>query len=527
MNEKGLLQQTYDAIPRQAKTAFFSCVIVGFLTHLFAFTNIIPNSDGLSRIFDEQQMTISGRWFLHYASMFHGYVQAPALIGALSLLFLGLAAGMTADVLKLRSPLASALCGAMLAVFPAVAYTYLYMFTASAYAFAISLAVLSVWITRNYPKFFPLAAIFLACAVGTYQAYFAVAASLALSCVILDLLDGKVPVKKIIREGIRTLGMLALGAVAYYVILRVFLFVKDLELLSYRGIDSVGSGLSLGGIVGMVIDTYRSFLYFFLIPGSSRYNTQVLVVMHLVLMAAAILSALTPAAQNKLYRQPLRVSLLVVGCGLLPLACNFTQLLSESTAIMRYAFAFAYVLAIALVDRLPQTQSRLGKPLKIASCAAAMVILLLFAQISNIAYTASATAHRATERFSTNLVGRVEATEGYENGMEVVIIGTFPDDVYYSDIEAFELVEHYSCMSSSVMQLNKHVYYYLNDWLNVPWQEPDEETFLSVSQSDVFQSMPLYPSDGSVLIIDGKVVVKLAEEYIPKQDYEIAYDERK
>lgn len=526
MKEKNTLERIRDAIPCQAKTAFFSCVIVGFLVHLFAFSNIIPNSDGLSRVYDEQQMTISGRWFLHYASMFHGYIQAPGLIGALSLMFLGVAAGMTADVLKLRSSLAAALCGAVIAVFPAVAYTYLYMFTASAYAFAISLAVLSVWITRKYPKYFLLASVPLACAIGTYQAYFAVAASLALSCVILDLLDKDQPLDKVIREGFRILGMLALGAVVYYGLLQMFLMVKDLKLLTYLGMDDFGAGLSIGAIAGMVSDTYKNFLYFFLSPGSFGYNTLPLVLMHLVLFAAAGVAALIPVIRLKLYRKPLRIALIVVGCALMPLACNFTQLLSESTAIMRYAFVFAYVLILALVDRIPRKSDKAAKPLKTLSWAAMLAVLLIFAQISNIAYTASATAHRATESFSTNLVGRVESAPGYENGMEVVIIGTFPDQVYYSQIEAFELVEHYSCMSATVMQLNKHVYQYLNDWLNVPWQEPEEETFLAVSESDAFRSMPLYPSDGSVQIIDGRVVVKLAEEYTPKQDYEIAYEQR-
>ena len=74
--------------------AFLAAFIFGYVIHLYAFTNTIPNPDGLSRIYDTQQMTISGRWFLHYASYFHGFVQSPALIGFLSVLFLALAAAV-------------------------------------------------------------------------------------------------------------------------------------------------------------------------------------------------------------------------------------------------------------------------------------------------------------------------------------------------------------------------------------------------------------------------------------------------
>ena len=39
--------------------------------------------------------------------------------------------------------------------------------------------------------------------------------------------------------------------------------------------------------------------------------------------------------------------------------------------------------------------------------------------------------------------------------------------------------------------------------------------------------MPLYPSDGSIVIDRGMVIVKLAKKYTPKKAYEIAYEARK
>ena len=49
----------------------------------------------------------------------------------------------------------------------------------------------------------------------------------------------------------------------------------------------------------------------------------------------------------------------------------------------------------------------------------------------------------------------------------------------------------------------------------------------AVSDSEAFQAMPLYPDDGSVAIVGGKLVVKLAARYTPKKAYEIAYENRK
>ena len=136
-------------LPVTAKTAFFICLAAGYAVHLYAFTNLIPNADGLSRVFDPQQMTVSGRWFLHYASVLNNFTQMPAVIGLLSLVLLGLAAAFAVDLLQLRSRVLAGLTGAVMAAFPCVGYTFLYMFTASAYCMAIFLAVLSVWLARR------------------------------------------------------------------------------------------------------------------------------------------------------------------------------------------------------------------------------------------------------------------------------------------------------------------------------------------------------------------------------------------
>lgn len=505
--------------------AFLSCVIMGFLVHLFAFTNIIPNCDGLSRVFDEQQMTVSGRWFLHYASMFHGFVQAPMLIGTLSVLFLAVASALAADLLDLRNRLSGILCGAFLVSFPSLAYTYLFVFTASAYAFGILLAVVSVWLCRRFPKLFWIGILPLACAIGTYQAYFAVAASLSLCCVIRDLLEVELDLAQAFKRAMGLLVMLAVGAAVYCGILLLFLWVKDLELISYRGMDSFLADLSLTGLVTALVDAYKQFFRYFLVPGSASYVTMPLVLAQLLLFLAGIGALVKQVMDNKICRQPLRLGLLLLTGLLLPLGLNFSQLLSKVSPVMRYSYVVAYLLPLMLLDRV---QGPWHLWLKRAICAASAVILLFSAQIANTAYTSSATAHRATQAFATNLVSRVESLPGYEQGMEVVVIGGFPDQVYYNGVEGLKLVElRISCLSSSVMPLNKHIYYYLNDWLNVPWKEPDEALMITVSDSEAFREMPLYPSDGSVAIIDGRVVVRLAEEYTPKQEFEKEYENRK
>ena len=229
------LKALWTRISPPQKAAFFGCFLSGYLVHLYVFTNIIPNSDGLSRIFDPQQMTVSGRWFLHFASYFNGFTQMPAVIGLFSVLFLALAAALAVSLLGIRSRALSALSGALMAAFPAVGYTFLYLFTASAYCFAIFLAVLSVSLARRGRWHWLAGCLLLACSMGTYQAYVTVAIGLSLLVIFWETLDPSASFSATLRLGVRLMLFLAAGAVLYYGILLVFLQVKDLELLSYLG----------------------------------------------------------------------------------------------------------------------------------------------------------------------------------------------------------------------------------------------------------------------------------------------------
>ena len=50
---------------------------------------------------------------------------------------------------------------------------------------------------------------------------------------------------------------------------------------------------------------------------------------------------------------------------------------------------------------------------------------------------------------------------------------------------------------------------------------------MSMAERPEFAALPRYPDDGSVQIIDGCLVVKVQEEYTPKSDFEIAYENRR
>lgn len=525
-----LTQRRWHRLQPAQRAAFFACIITGYLVHLYAFTNIVPCSDGLSRVYDPQQMTVSGRWFLHYASMLNGFTQMPAVIGLLSMLLLGAAAAMTVGLLRLRSRSLGGVCGAVMAAFPCLGYTFLYMFTASAYCLAIFMAVLAVQLAVRGKGWLVPAVLLLAMAMGTYQAYAAMSIALSVLVVIEFLTRPEATLRSTLRLGGRLVAFLALGAAAYYGILQIFLRVKHVQLLSYLGMDTVMTHYPLAKLPSLLVTTYKQVLAFFFIPGSANgYDTPVLSVLNALLLAAAAVSLVAALRHNRLLRQPWRVLLLLVLILLFPLAINFGQIMSPYSAptpIMKYAFVLVYLAALLMLD---QCDGRIPRPKAsgIAGAVCVCALLVCFLQTNNLLYTASAQAHRATQSYLTRMMTRVEDCDGYTPDMEVVIIGTIPDAQMHSAIESYAQVSHYSVPIHQVAPLNKHLYYYLNDWLSIPIEEPSQETMAAVAGSDAFAAMPLYPQQGSVKVLDGRVVVKLSEQYTPKSDFEIAFENRR
>ncbi|MGE4277916.1 MAG: glucosyltransferase domain-containing protein, partial [Lawsonibacter sp.] len=471
------------APPRKA--AFFSCLIAGYLVHLYAFTNLIPNSDGLSRVFDLQQMTISGRWFLHYASALNNFTQMPAAIGLLSLLFLSLAAAFTVELLGIRSRVLAGLTGAVMAAFPCLGYTFLYMFTASAYCLAIFLAVLSAWLAKGRSIGWLLGVLALALTMGIYQAYVTVAIALALLVVFKETLDPDATFGGTLRLGGKLAGYLASGAILYYVILLCFLKAKNLELLSYLGMDAASSGYPFAQLPRLVIAAYKQVVSFFFVSGGAGgFANLWMVILDLIAFVLGLMSFFACMEKKGLRHEIWRPVGAVAMVALLPLGINFGQILSPysvPTPLMKYSFVAVYLAVLMLADRtdgLPHSV----KPRNMAAAAVPVwaVLLLLFClNTNNLLYTASAQAHRATESYVTRLLARVESCPGYQIGMEVAIIGSIPADQIYAQIPSYAQVDHYSVPQNTVTLLNKHIYYYLNDWLNVPVEEPDEETMLA------------------------------------------------
>jgi hypothetical protein len=206
-------------MPHNEKITFFAAAAAGLLTHMYMFTNKLPNHDDIGHMLGETYGTQSGRWFLPLLEKLDGSFSMPWLIGVLSILMLAAAACCIVSLLRIRTAVGCVLAAAILVTFPAVGATFTYMFSADAYFLSLALACFAVYITNRYRFGFLAGIASITLSLGIYQGYFGVAAALCVGVLIIDLLDGDMPLKRLLLKGLKLLVTLAPG-------LRLFVSVK-------------------------------------------------------------------------------------------------------------------------------------------------------------------------------------------------------------------------------------------------------------------------------------------------------------
>ena len=197
---------------------FMSAVLVGFLTHMFLFTNKLPNADAMTSFYFDQNMVTSGRWFLTVVCGISSYYDLNWVIGFLSIFYMAVTAVFVSEFFEVKTLTVRVCIGAFLVTFPALTATFAYLYTADGYMLAFLLAVLAAYLTKKFKWGFVAGAVCLTLSIGSYQAYLAATVLLCLFDMIKMCLMNE-SIQKIWARGWRYFVMGATGGVLYYVIL--------------------------------------------------------------------------------------------------------------------------------------------------------------------------------------------------------------------------------------------------------------------------------------------------------------------
>lgn len=505
-------------VSRESKIAFFSAVIMGSITHIYIFTNLLLNHDSSWRIFYDNNNLALGRWFLQFASDPSTQFQLPVVIGLISILVLALTAGLTVKILSISNTASIILISGFIVTFPPVACIFSYMYTADAYFIALLLNTLAVFVAKKYKYGFVGAIILMAFACGIYQAFICYAVGLFLFDCMISLLDENVSVKKVIVQGIKYVASSVAALLIYYAVLHLLLAITGTTLSSYQGIDSVGLS-SIKAFLKEIPTAYETYYDYFL---NSAYSSGVYQVINILVHAVFYLALAYLVFSRKVYKDIVKVLLLVSGVALIPLALNLITILSAGAwvhELMVYSFVLQFVFTIVLVEMIARDAIRNGGKTswKFMFVVNALLCGLLVWNnfcVSNTAYLRMQVAYENSYALVNRIVSRIESVEGYSRDMPVAIVGLASTELYGGTVSEFRSFNSLTGANNSlVFQGDPHIRTrsFIEDYIGIRMKTPSQAQKTALSDSGVIEQMPSYPTEGSVAVHDGIIVVKLSD----------------
>ncbi len=513
-------------ISKEARLGFLSAMAMGFVVHLFVFSNLLINHDGVVSLRTANEHITSGRWSLGFFSQFSWCYEMPVVIALLTVFALACTAGITVAVLGIHSQLCIVLTAGFLVAFPSVCCVFPYLYTADAYFFALLLNAGGVYAGKRWRFGWVLSAVLIALGTGIYQSFVCYAVGLfLLDCLVL-LLEGEA-LGPLLFRGLRYIAASAGGLVLYRGMLRVLLAVNRQELSNYRNMSqALNSGVM--DYARALPETYRSFLNFF---WNSAFLTPETQGVQRVLLGFAGGCALFLLIRRKIYRRPGRLALVCLGAGLAPVALNLICVIAagqtETNLLMEYSFVLVFVFVLKLLEMAAQELSALcawlGKEkaerrktgwLWQAPMSAALALcgILLWNDfcLTNAGYLRVQLNYENSYALANRILTRLEAMEEYTPDTPIVLAG-FGKDTQGGWVPFPQLEEFPGMHTSLVNQYCGTPF--LRAFLGGQKRCASLEQRREIMESGVLEEMSVYPAQDSIRVYQGVILVKLDEKW--------------
>lgn len=507
-------------------TALIAAFLWGLAAHGYAFFDNNVSHDSLrefhAEILGNNIKLTSGRVFTPiYRELLGNDVTMPWLGGLLALLWIGLAVFLVARILKVESkPMVVLIAGIFATNISVSSTAATYIHDLDSYMFAMLCAVMAVWLWNRDPKGWLAGALPIMISLGIYQSYVFTAVALVMIACILDLMNG-VDFRSVFQKGMKAVGMLLLGAIAYFVVMRVVIRLTGTVMHSgeYNSLDRM-TLLNLDTIGVMIAGAYADWLSRLWNAYSSypsiliKGATALFFIIDIAALVAFLLSK-TRGIREKL--------LCVALTALLPLGMNMIYVLTLNAAhdLMVYPIFLFYLLTLLLAEWLYRWCKDNGHVFITAAGKWQKVICILLigvcmygnARFANGMYVKKNLEFDGYLSLMTRIVGRMEATPGYQPGETPVAVIGLPN-TFNQVIPGFKDYWNVTGMTGSspiYTTESSRIQAYFDYVMSLPVVMADSETLARLKADDSVRAMPCYPAEGFLRFYDGTLVVKLGQ----------------
>lgn len=496
-------------ITKQDIYTFLTAVIMGLVTHMRVFISDIPNHDGMSSLYFDQNMITSGRWFLRVACGISSDYTLPWVIGVLCVLYLATAAVVLQRFFKVKHTFTAMLLAAILVTYPTLTSNFAYIFTADGYMLALLLAVLAAFLVEHSKAGFVWGAIALGFSMGIYQAYAPFAMILAVYAICRAWFFGS-DFKEKWNTTWRYVAMGGAGAVIYYGMLQILLFLQKTGLSGYQGIGA-GNEKSL---IERIVQIYKDFVVH-TVKGNIMMQKGFLLVAIAVLLTVAMLALIKAMYVQGSFKEIWTYLCAMVAIVVLPICFNAILIISPDVtyhSLMRYQWVLIPMIAIVIIDRYGADLFGCIKGQAVVSwlgIVTAVVIAFEYVLICNVGYFNLEKKFEKTYAYCLRMLEQMEETEGYYHGMPVAMIGVVGDHYLPS-------TDLTTGVTDGLIGVNGDYLFYTADnyqafikyYFGVNIELVPIEDMVDIIRDPRYMELQVFPKSNSMKVVDGILYIR-------------------
>ena len=510
------------------RLAFLIALIVGIITHITMITETIMSQDGLWNSMEYYRPgdweTSLGRWGIELVGRLNFFIAIPTVSTISCILLMAISSVFLIDIFELKNKVSIIFTALIVVLTPTLTATLLYVYTAFAYCFNFFITILVIWLIYKfkYKKVgLALSIILLMFSLSIYQSYIGVSIGLCIMISILELIRSNKTIKEILINIGKTILVLVIGVIIYYILTNIILNISGLE-LNYRNEESSFSVIEIIKNLGTsIIKTYKDFFMFFLgndIIFNANYRRELFAGTFLILLAIICLVVILSINTNEKKERILRRILSILFILVIPIGLNFIDIIAlgnEMYALTAVQMILIIPFAFAIFESI--NRCIIFKWLAILCC---LYMLGTYYIADNTSYAALKMTYNQAYSTTVRILDRIENTSGYRREYPIVFGGIIGNDNYPRTSDLYQYT-----IGSVVNNTVFHGSYsgaigtwvkFVKIFFGIDVEVCTPEVYYQTVTSEEYKNMQIFPAQDSIIINNGSVIIKLSENpYLP------------
>ncbi len=501
---------------------FAMTILVGILVHFYSMSHKFFNYFEMGNIFSKmpflQEDTVAlGRWFMPIATNLFTSFSMPVWNTLICLFYMAVASALVVDLLQIRSRVYGVLFGLCFVTFPGFTCVLSYGVNCDEITIALLLAILAAYLFFKVRYGIIWGSVLLCLSLACYQPYMSLTIGVIYMMLFMKAYREKLEWKPFLILIGRSVLMLAAGFLLYYALLQAMVAGLGITLSDYHGVDSMTSFTPKGIAKGLVY-SYGYFLAYFF---STEYlYTISRIVVNMIGGIAFFALLIRRTGEQKAEGRSVSALWMWALLCFLPLGCNAAPFLmadrvgSGVDRYMIFSLMFLWALLLAILDDLRTFCAESGWNLaQWAGGFAVVTAILTGIIIDNQAYHRMEAMTETTGSLLNRIAARMEEQPEWNKDIPVYFVNcrALVNLNYDVDIPEYDAIKNMPGTFLRSSYGEEAIASYMEVYLHFPIKEATEEERQRVEDNPLFDRMESYPSESSIQVIDGVMVVKISD----------------